>query len=335
MKKHIYVAYTGGTIGMQPSDKGYVPVAGFLTETLNTMPEFKRIEMPDFTVHEYENLLDSSDMSPADWQYIADDIKRNYQDYDGFIILHGTDTMAFTASALSFMFENLSKPVIVTGSQIPIAELRSDGQINLLNALYLAANYPIPEVSLFFNNQLLRGNRSRKLHADGFSAFESPNFAPLMEVGIHIEAVTGQVIKNIQQPLEVCQVKSQPIGVVPLYPGINADVLRNTIQQPVNALILLSYGVGNAPNNQALLTELERAKSNDIIVLNCTQCLKGKVNMDGYASGKILKQVGVVSGRDMTLEAALAKLHYLLSRDLPVEDVRMYLGENLRGELTP
>jgi L-asparaginase len=335
MKKHIYVAYTGGTIGMQPSEKGYVPVAGFLTETLNKMPEFKRSEMPDFTVHEYQNLLDSSDMNPSDWQYIADDIKKNYLNYDGFIILHGTDTMAFTASALSFMFENLSKPVIVTGSQIPIAELRSDGQINLLNALYLAANYPIPEVSLFFNNKLLRGNRSRKLHADGFSAFESPNYGPLLEVGIHIEAVNGKVVGNIQQPLKVRQVKSQPIGVVPLYPGINADVLRNTIQQPVNALILLSYGVGNAPNNKTLLNELERARNNGIIVLNCTQCLKGKVNMDGYASGKILKQVGVVSGGDMTIEAALAKLHYLLSQDLPTDDVRIYLGENLRGELTP
>jgi L-asparaginase len=172
------------------------------------------------------------------------------------------------------------------------------------------------------------------LHADGFSAFESPNFGPLMEVGIHIETVNGQVTENIEQPLTVCQVKSQPIGVVPLYPGIGADVLRNTIQQPVNALILLSYGVGNAPNNRALLDELDRAKANNIIVLNCTQCLKGKVNMDGYASGKILKQVGVVSGRDMTLEAALAKLHYLLSSDLSTEEIRYYLGENLRGELT-
>ena len=335
MKKHIYVAYTGGTIGMRPSEQGYVPVAGFLTQTLNNMPEFKRPEMPDFTVHEYDTLLDSSDMSPTDWQQIADDIQANYQDYDGFIILHGTDTMSYTASALSFMLENLSKPVIVTGSQIPLAELRSDGQINLLNALYLAANYPIPEVSLFFNNKLLRGNRSLKLHADGFSAFESPNFAPLLEVGIHIEVGTGTVVENIERPLEVCKVKSQPIGVVPLYPGINADVLRNTLRQPVNALILQSYGVGNAPNNKALLTELEQAKDNGIIVLNTTQCLKGKVNMDGYASGKILKQAGVVSGRDMTLEAALAKLHYLLSRDLPVDEVRRLLGENLRGELTP
>ena len=152
MRKHIYIAYTGGTIGMKPSRQGYVPAAGFLGNTLANMPEFHRPEMPLYTLHEYDNLIDSSDMNPSDWQRIADDIADNYDKYDGFIILHGTDTMAYTASALSFMLEDLSKPVIVTGSQIPLAELRSDGQVNLLNALYVAANYPIAEVSLFFNN---------------------------------------------------------------------------------------------------------------------------------------------------------------------------------------
>jgi len=334
MRKHIYVAYTGGTIGMRPSSKGYVCVPGFLSQTLAKMPEFHRQEMPQFTIHEYDQLMDSSDMSPLDWQHIADDIQANYQNYDGFIILHGTDTMAYTASALSFMLENLSKPVIVTGSQIPLAELRSDGQINLLNALYLAANYPVHEVCLFFNNQLLRGNRSRKLHADGFNAFASPNFGPLLEAGINIEVVEGQVKDIVQQPLTVSPVKAQPIGVVTLYPGISAEVIRNTLQQPVNALILLSYGVGNAPQNPTLLAQLEQAYEQDIIVLNCTQCLRGKVNMSGYATGNALKQVGVVSGGDMTLEAALAKLHYLLSKDLPANDVRQLLTQDLRGELS-
>lgn len=148
-KKSIYVAYTGGTIGMQRSEQGYIPVSGHLQRQLALMPEFHRPEMPDFTIHEYAPLMDSSDMTPEDWQHIAEDIKAHYDDYDGFVILHGTDTMAFTASALSFMLENLGKPVIVTGSQIPLAELRSDGQINLLNALYVAANYPINEVTLF------------------------------------------------------------------------------------------------------------------------------------------------------------------------------------------
>lgn len=175
-KKSIYVAYTGGTIGMQRSEHGYIPVSGHLQRQLALMPEFHRPEMPDFTIHEYAPLMDSSDMTPEDWQHIADDIRDRYDQYDGFVILHGTDTMAFTASALSFMLENLGKPVIVTGSQIPLAELRSDGQINLLNALYVAANYPINEVSLFFNNRLYRGNRTTKAHADGFNAFASPNF---------------------------------------------------------------------------------------------------------------------------------------------------------------
>ncbi len=177
-KKSIYVAYTGGTIGMQRSEQGFIPVSGHLQKQLANMPEFHRPEMPDFTIHEYQPLIDSSDMTPQDWQTIAEDIKQNYDRYDGFVILHGTDTMAFTASALSFMLENLAKPVIVTGSQIPLEQLRSDGQQNLLNSLFVAANYPINEVTLFFNNTLYRGNRTTKAHADGFNAFASPNLPP-------------------------------------------------------------------------------------------------------------------------------------------------------------
>ncbi|WJG07839.1 asparaginase [Aliiglaciecola sp. LCG003] len=334
MQKNIYVAYTGGTIGMRPSSQGYVPVAGFLSQTLANMPEFHRKEMPSFTIHEYDSLIDSSDMSPNDWQQIADDIKRNYAQYDGFIILHGTDTMAYTASALSFMLEDLTKPVIVTGSQIPLAELRSDGQVNMLNALYIAANYPIPEVSLYFNNRLFRGNRSRKVDADGFDAFGSPNFPDLLRAGINIELIAGKVRSATSNTLTVSNVTSQPIGVITLYPGISAEVLRNTLQQPVKALILLSYGVGNAPQNPALLEQLRLAQQNDIVVLNCTQCFSGKVNMTGYANGHVLREVGVVSGNDMTPEAALAKLHYLLSKELPIEQIKTQLLANLRGELT-
>lgn len=335
MKKKIYIAYTGGTIGMQASKNGYIPVAGFLTDTLNKMPEFHRPEMPEFTIHEYPHLIDSSDMNPTHWQQIASDIQDNYEQYDGFIILHGTDTMSYTASALSFMLENLEKPVIVTGSQIPLAELRSDGQVNLLNALYIAANYPIPEVSLFFNNKLLRGNRSRKLDADGFDAFDSPNCRPLLVAGINIEVIEGRIKEAVNPaPLKVADMQSQPIGVITLYPGISADVLKNTLQQPVNAMILLSYGVGNAPQNSAILEQLKVAYDNNIVIVNCTQCLRGKVNMGGYATGHALQDVGVVSGLDMTPEAALAKLHYLLSRNGNIKDLRRQLSENLRGELT-
>lgn len=336
MKKKIYIAYTGGTIGMRASTQGYVPVAGYLAETLSKMPEFHHPEMPEFTLHEYPELIDSSNMDPQHWQQIAEDIKRNYADYDGFIILHGTDTMSYTASALSFMLENLEKPVIVTGSQIPLAELRSDGQINLLNALYIAANYPIPEVSLFFNNKLLRGNRSRKLDADGFDAFDSPNFQPLLVAGINIEVKAGTLhSKESTSSLKVSQITSQPIGVITLYPGISAEVLKNTLQQPVKAMILLSYGVGNAPQNSQIIQQMKNAFENNIVIVNCTQCLRGKVNMGGYATGHALRDVGVLSGLDMTPEAALAKLHYLLSLDIDIEELRKQITQNLRGELTP
>ncbi len=335
MKKKIYIAYTGGTIGMRASSNGYVPVAGFLADTLNKMPEFHRPEMPEFTLHEYPQLIDSSDMNPHHWLQIAQDIQQNYQHYDGFIILHGTDTMAYTASALSFMLENLEKPVIVTGSQIPLAELRSDGQENLLNAVYIAANYPIPEVSLFFNNKLLRGNRSRKLDADGFDAFDSPNFNPLLVAGINIELVAGKVhFPTKAKELSVARMNSQPVGVITLYPGISADVIKNTLQQPVNAMILLSFGVGNAPQNSAILQKLKIAYQKDIVIVNCTQCLRGKVNMSGYATGHALQDVGVLSGLDMTPEAALAKLHYLLSREMDIKELRKQITLNLRGELT-
>tara|TARA_R110002153_G_scaffold57259_5_gene157617 strand:- start:620 stop:1750 length:1131 start_codon:yes stop_codon:yes gene_type:complete len=334
MKKTIYVAYTGGTIGMRPSAQGYVPAAGFLSSTLAKMPEFHRAEMPSFTIHEYDELIDSSDMDPTDWQQIADDIAQNYEQYDGFIILHGTDTMAYTASALSFMLEDLGKPVIVTGSQIPLAELRSDGQVNLLNALYIAANFPIPEVTLFFNNQLFRGNRSRKVDANGFNAFDSPNFPALLKAGISIDVDKRLIGLKPDSKLRVSPIRSQPIGVVTLYPGISAEVLRNTLQQPVKALILLSFGVGNAPKNKPLLDQLKNADAQEIIVLNCTQCMRGKVDMAGYANGHALREIGVVSGTDMTPEAALAKLHYLLSKDLPLNEVKRLLTENMRGELT-
>ncbi|OOE68991.1 L-asparaginase 1 [Salinivibrio sp. IB868] len=333
-RKHIYIAYTGGTIGMQKSDHGYVPVSGFLQQQLEKMPEFHRPEMPLFTIHEYEPLIDSSDMTPTDWQRIADDIGENYHQYDGFVILHGTDTMAYTASALSFMLENLEKPVIVTGSQIPIAELRSDGQANLLNALHIAANYPVNEVTLFFNNQLLRGNRSTKSHADGFNAFTSPNLPALLEAGIHIEVKADKLNQPSVGPFKVHTINEQPVAVIMMYPGISPDVVKNALKQPVNAMILLTFGVGNAPQQPELLDLLKQATDRGVLVLNLTQCLAGRVNMGGYATGCALADAGVLSGYDMTPEAALAKLHFLLSQSLPFETLRTLVQKDLRGELS-
>ncbi len=332
-KKNIYIAYTGGTIGMVRSQNGYVPISGFMQEQLKNMPEFHRDEMPNFTLQEYAPLIDSSDMTPFDWQRIADDIGQNYEKYDGFVILHGTDTMAYTASALSFMLENLEKPVIITGSQIPLCELRSDGQSNLLNALYIAANYPINEVSLFFNNQLMRGNRSTKSHADGFHAFSSPNYTPLLKAGINIELQNGKINQAADAPFKVHTITPQPIAIIMMYPGISIEMVKNALEAPTKALILLTFGVGNAPQNKALLSVLKQATDNGVIVLNLTQCLAGKVNMAGYATGSVLADVGVISGYDMTTEAALAKLHFLMSQALGTEEIRNALQQNIRGEL--
>lgn len=336
-KKSIYVAYTGGTIGMKPSAQGYVPAADFLAAHLQSMPEFQRPELPQFTLHEYQPLMDSANMNPSDWQKIAEDIAAHYDQYDGFVVLHGTDTMAYTASALSFLLENLNKPVIVTGSQIPLAQLRSDGHANLLTSLYLAAHYPIAEVGLLFNQRLYRGNRSVKAHADGFNAFTSPNYGPLLEAGIDITLLNGQLIdpaRPPQQPFRLQRLQPHNIGVLTLYPGMSPGWVEALLQQPLAALILQSFGVGNAPQDERFLSSLQNASDRGMVIVNCTQCLQGQVNMGGYATGNALARAGVVSGGDMTLEATLTKLHYLLSRGLSTDEVRQWLGRNLRGELS-
>jgi L-asparaginase len=333
-KKRIYIAYTGGTIGMKPSKDGFVPIVGYLTETIKGMPEFYHEEMPEFEIFEYDPLIDSANVSPEIWHTLACDIQARYHDFDGFIVLHGTDTMSYTASALSFVFENLSKPVIITGSQIPLSQLRSDAGMNLVNALYIAAYHPINEVCLFFNNQLFRGNRTTKQYADGFDAFVSPNYPVLLEAGIEIKTLAGKMSKTVNTRLQLSEIKPQSIAILHLFPGLDWAVLENLLQSPLQALVLLTYGVGNAQQDEKLLSILKMATEQGILIINSTQCLKGKVNMQGYATGNALQEAGVISGHDMTTETLIAKLYYLLSQGLSNKVIRELLEVDLRGELS-
>ncbi|WP_343152677.1 asparaginase [Buchnera aphidicola] len=333
-RKNIYIAYTGGTIGMKKSNFGYIPVSGYLQKKIMKIPDFQKKEIPFFRINEYKPLIDSSNMTPNEWNIIANDIYKNYKKYDGFIILHGTDTMAYTASALSFMLQNLEKPIIITGSQIPLSEIRSDGRQNLLNALLIAANYPINEVTLFFNHKLFRGNRSTKSNANGFNAFTSPNFPCLLKVGINISCNYKVSKKKFNQKLKLNSITPQPIGIITIYPGISEKIIHNFIFQPLKALILCSYGIGNAPQNKNFLNELHSASKRNIILVNLTQCISGTVNMSGYATGNALSNVGVISGYDLTIEAALTKLHFLFSCYKSTKAIKKIMKSNLCGELT-
>lgn len=331
----VYIAYTGGTIGMARTDDGYAPLAGFLAEQLAVMPELRTPPMPEVTVHEYETLLDSANMTPANWYQIAQDIAAHYDDYDGFVVLHGTDTMAYTASALPFMLEGLAKPVVVTGSQIPLCELRSDGRANLINSLLVAGGYDLPEVCLCFGDKLLRGCRSQKVEADGLSAFNSPNFPPLGRFGIDIDLAHDLILPPQAGPLTVQPIVNPPVAVLRLFPGITADLLRTLLQPPLRGLVLETYGVGNGPERDPeFLSALDEAIQRGIVIVACTQCVRGSVDLSAYRTGSALAHVGVVSGGDMTTEAALAKMFYLFARGYPPETIRHQMQIDLRGELT-
>jgi L-asparaginase len=336
MRKRVYIAYTGGTIGMQKAEHGYRPVPWYLHKMMSALPELKRNTMPLYDIREYTPLLDSSNMTPDDWLKIADDIATHYDRYDGFVVLHGTDTMAYTSSALPFMLQGIQKPVIITGAQIPLCEVRNDARENLITAMLIAANFAIPEVCLCFGSKLLRGNRAVKVDSEGFDAFDSPNFPALGTVGIEIKISWDQVKSpsTRSRSVAVRPMRESRVAVLRLFPGISADIVSNVLKSPLKGLVLETYGIGNGPQDTGLLNEFKAATDRGIVIVNCTQCLKGSVNMEDYATGSALAGAGVISGYDMTVEAALAKMAYLFSRNLPTAAIKENMQNDLQGELS-
>ncbi|KAJ2486146.1 hypothetical protein EV174_001299 [Coemansia sp. RSA 2320] len=284
---------------------------------------------------EYDPLLDSCNMDMTDWVRIVADIEHYYYAFDAFIILHGTDTMSYTASALSFMLQNLGKSVVVTGSQVPIAEVRNDGIENFLGALTIAGHFVIPEVALYFNNKLFRGNRCVKIDATDFEAFSSPNLAPLVKVGVDIEVNWPEVLRpNAIEPFCAHKKMDANVATLRLFPGISASAVRAFLAPPIRGIVLETFGAGNAPDARpAILEALAEASKRGVAIVNVTQCQRGNVS-DLYATARGLTKAMVVPGRDMTSECALTKLSYLLGRGFTPEKCRDLLGRSLRGELT-
>jgi len=335
MKKKLLIVYAGGTIGMKKSEEGWKPAPGLLETQMRDNPVFHNEIMPQFDIKELHPLLDSSDMSPEDWLQIARLIEQNYHDYHGFLVLHGTDTMAYTASGVSFFLEGLTKPVIFTGSQIPMIEPRNDAVENLVGALLFAANFDIQEVCVFFDSFLMRGCRSVKVNSGSFNAFDSPNFPHLGEGGIYQKVNPSLLWKTKFKELYVQPKKEVNVGVIWLFPGITGEVVKNFLAPPLKGAVLKAFGVGNGPvKNKAFLQAIQEANDRGVVIVDCTQCLKGTVYLGDYATGSGLAKAGVISGFDMTTEAALAKLFYLFSKGLSSEEVKDWMVQNLRGELS-
>ncbi|MCI2108414.1 MAG: type I asparaginase [Bacteroidales bacterium] len=341
-KSSILMIYTGGTIGMKqdPVDMTLKPFD--FSQILDEVPELKKFafRVDAFT---FNPLIDSSDVEPSMWQKLAGLIKERYDDYDGFVILHGTDTMAYSASALSFMLENLSKPVVFTGSQLPIGVPRTDGKENLVSAVEIASardsngHSIVPEVSIYFNSKLLRGNRSTKTSSEAFSAFSSPNFPSLAEAGISIKYDLGAIRRPDfwEEPLKISTELDTRVSILKIHPGITPQVMRYFLCGPeTRAVILETYGSGNAPSKQWFTDIIREASGMGKIIMNVTQCLSGTVDMSIYATGKALKELGVISGQDITTEGALGKLFYLMGKSKDNECVKKRLGENLQGEIS-
>lgn len=341
-RSSVLIIYTGGTIGMKedPSDSTLKPFD--FSQILESVPELAKFAFK-IDSYTFDPLIDSSDVQPSLWQDLSNLIKEQYELYDGFVVLHGTDTMSFSASALSFMLADLCKPVVFTGSQLPIGKPRTDGRENLVSSVEIASakdsegHAIVPEVCVFFNSHLLRGNRSTKVNSEHFDAFLSPNVPPLAEAGISISYNHGIIRypEDWNACLSINTSLDTRVSILKIHPGITPQVVRNILCGPeTRAVILETYGSGNALTKDWFIDIVHEAYRMGKILLNVTQCLSGRVNMSLYATGKLLKDAGVVSGYDSTTESALAKLFCLMGKYSDNREVEYYLSKDLRGEIT-
>lgn len=341
-KSSLLLIYTGGTIGMKedPSIQALRPFD--FSQIMAEVPELRKFayKIDSYT---FAPLIDSSDIEPSNWRNLVDIIESRYDDYDGFVILHGTDTMAYSASALSFMIEGLTKPIIFTGSQLPIGMPRTDGKENLISAVEIAAakdeegHAIVPEVCICFDNVLMRGNRTTKINASNFRAFRSENYPPLAEAGITIRYSRELIRKPLNwgsEPLFHKDIDTR-VSILKIHPGITPQVVRDILcGKDSRAVIIETYGSGNAPSKGWFLDLVKEAEGMGKILLNVTQCMAGSVDMDIYATGKCLKDAGVLNGYDSTTEGALAKLFYLLGQHKDNSEVKTFVEEDLRGEIS-
>lgn len=333
--KKVLIIYTGGTIGMKRTDKGYSPVEGFFKEALSAIDDLRSEKLPAWSLYEMSPLLDSSDITVTEWNSIAKTIYDSYSDYDGFVVLHGTDTMAYTASALSFILRGLDKPVILTGSQIPLSEVRSDGRDNLITSLIIAGEGVVREVALYFSGKLLRGNRATKMNADDLVAFDSPNYPHLAEAGITIKYNCLALRQPRGEELTFCPLSNIPIGVLKVFPGIQFGLFETIMTEKLSGIVLETFGAGNIPGGGGeLIPIIKRAFECGTVIAVCSQCPGGTVSLGAYETSSALKGAGAVSGADMTTEAAVAKLYYLFSIGIKKEEIKARMERDLRGELT-